>query len=178
MTVSVKFHQVPQTVTVDLSHLPSNRSCLTRRKIVIGVIGGVLGIGITAAVTAYFFNKTPIESAFPTGTSEYFSGSTGTSTEYSVDPTESLISESIQSLHNIVKLVTTDSNGYENCTPAFQAHWERFKECGPSMYACMQNSIKLFGKLYCNPPTNSFGYIDDHSEKCENNYFALARCDI
>ncbi len=116
-------------------------------------------------------NNAFTETAFSTNTTE-------TSTGHNVfaDPTESPMSESMRSLHNIVKLVTTDSNGYYNCNSAFQAHWERFKECGASANDCMRNSIKLFGELFCKPPTK--GYIDDRSEKCENNYFALARCDV
>lgn len=171
--MSIHFQPIPQKpnqITIDLPPSSSNRSYLTRRNIVIGAVG----IGLTvAAVTAYFLtaNNAFTETAFST---------TESSTGHNLfaDPTEPSRSEIMQSLHDIVRNVTTSPNGYYNCDPAFQAHWERFKECGESAYECMRNSIKLFGDLFCEPPTNPSGYIDDTSEKCENNYFALARCDI
>ncbi len=179
MTAAVKFHSVPQnssegqsyTVTVDLRSSSSNRSYSILKRVGIGLLIPVV-IGVVATII-YFLTEASKESASSSNTTE-------TSTGYSVfaDSIEPPASESLQSLHNIVRLVTTDSNGYYNCDPAFQAHWGRFGECGTSANECMRNSIKLFGKLFCKPPTNSFGYIDDTSEKCENNYFVLARCDM
>jgi hypothetical protein len=174
MTSAVPFHSVPQNsenlyiITIDLSPSSSNCSRLIGKKI---VIGSILGIAVAAATAYFFMNKALAETAFSTHTTE-------TSTEYFADSTKLLSSESIQSLYNIVRLVTTEPDYYDHCIPAFRDHWERFKECGVSINECMQNSIKLFGKLFCKPPTNSFGYIDDRSEECENTYFALARCDI
>lgn len=124
MTVSVKFHQVPQTVTVDLSPLPSNRSCLTRRKIVIGVIGGVLGIG-AAAVTAYLLSA------------EYFAG-----------PTESSVNQSTLSLYRITQLVETEPNYYGNCKSAFEKHLETFINCGKKLCECIYNARNTF-EAYC-----------------------------
>ncbi|PWU13545.1 MAG: hypothetical protein C5B45_05855 [Chlamydiae bacterium] len=153
--MSVYFQLFPQNanqITIDLPPSSSNHSCLTRRNIVIGTVG--IGLTAAAAAAAYFLIA---NNAF-------------TEADFIKPP----INENLQSLHDIVKNITTSSNGYYNCVPAFQAHWERFKECGVSAHACMQNSIKLFGELFCKPPTK--GYIDDHSEECENNYFTLARC--
>lgn len=50
MTAIVKFQPVSQdlrngTITINMSSLPSNRSCLTRRNIAIGAVG----IGLTVA---------------------------------------------------------------------------------------------------------------------------------
>ncbi|QZA58478.1 hypothetical protein [Candidatus Rhabdochlamydia porcellionis] len=193
--MTIKFHPVlqiqknPHTVTVDLSSSSSNRSWLARKKIVIGSITGVA----VAAATAYFFiNQALTETAFSSNTTEtstffinqaltetvFSSNTTETSTEYFTDSTELPMNESIRSLHNIVKLVTTGPDYYDNCASAFQAHWARFKECGTTVNDCMKNSIKLFDKLFCKPSTHSFGYVDDRSKACEKNYFALARCNM
>lgn len=187
--MTVKFHPSLQnsenlhTVIVGLSSSSSNRSWLTRKKI---VIGSVTGIAVAAATAYFFINKTLTETAFSTNATEsstehftaFSTNTTETSTEYFADSTQLPMNESIRSLHNIVRLVTTEPNYYGNCIPAFQDHLKRFKECGITLNECMQNSIKLFGELFCKPPTNSFGYIDDHSEKCKNTYFALSRCDM
>lgn len=169
LTLSASRNSEDHTITVYLPPPSSNRSYSILKRVGCGFLT-LAGI-TTLVATIYFSTKASEESASSSNTTE-------TSTGYNVfaDSTEPPISESLQSLHNIVKLVTTDSNGYYNCDSAFQAHWERFKECGASANDCMRNSIKLFGELFCKPPTK--GYISDHSEKCENNYFALARCDV
>ena len=154
MTSAVHFQPVSQaegsvTITVPISR--SSNSCLTWRKITIGAIG--IGIAAATATAAYFLS---VSNPFA--------------------ETEPPMSESMRSLHDIARLVTTGSDHYRNCVPAFQAHWEHFKECGASADECMRNSIKLFGKLFCKQP-NSLGYIDDSSEKCANTYFTLQRCD-
>ena len=154
MTSPVSFQSVPQTegsVTITVPITRSNHSCLSWKKITIGaVFTGCLAAG---AVAAYFLS---ISNPFA--------------------ETEPPMSESMRSLHDIARLVTTGPDHYSNCVPAFQAHWEHFKECGASADECMRNSIKLFGKLFCKQP-NSLGYIDDSSEKCANTYFTLQRCD-
>ncbi|HEV3270498.1 MAG TPA: hypothetical protein VGZ69_07650 [Candidatus Rhabdochlamydia sp.] len=172
LTPSTSQGSESHTVTVYLPPSSSNRSYSILKRVGIGFL--TLAGTAALAATIYFsvFNKASKESTSASNTTE-------TSTGHNVfaDCTEPSISESLQSLHNIVRLVQTGPDYYDNCASAFQAHWERFKECGASVDECMRNSIKLFGELFCKPP-NSFGYIDDNSEKCENTYFALARCDI
>lgn len=178
MTSRIHFQPVPQhventthTISIEVPSSTDNHSYSISKRVGDGL---VILTGITTLVATVYFLSVDKASTYSTNTTE-------NSTEYNLftHSSESLISESLKSLHNIVRLVQTEPNYYNNCASAFQDHWERFKEeCGSSVDECMRNSIKLFGRLFCKPPSNPYGYIDDTSEICENNYFALARCDI
>lgn len=171
MTVKVHFQPVPQNpenshiVTVDLSPSSSNRSWLTRRNI---VIGGALGIGITAAaITAYLLsaNNAFTEIALSTNT-------TDTSTEYFADPTESSVNQSTLSLYRITQLVETEPNHYGNCTSAFKKHLETFITCGKMLCECVYNARDTF-ELYCSSYAKN---ILKTPEECKEAGVRIQRC--